>query len=268
MPLLEKYQHGVPCWIDLATTDLEAAKEFYSGLFGWSYIDEQMGEMGIGAYSMAMVDDIATATIYELGPDQLRPVAKPAWNVYVVVNDIEATLQNVQQNSGTVVLDATDVDRAGRVAVIEDPTSCQATLWQPDEFQASLIRAEPGAFTWAEHASTDRERSVRFYENVLGIETVTTPMGNLDAYTTWMVGDIAVAGMFQWPDEMIADGVPSMWFVYFQVNDLDASVEYVETNGGQAMADAPVETDVGRILVMRDPQGADFCIIERHQAWG
>ena len=58
MPLVEKYEHGVPCWVDLATTDLAASKEFYSGLFVWSYIDEQSGEMGIATYSMAMVDDV------------------------------------------------------------------------------------------------------------------------------------------------------------------------------------------------------------------
>ena len=265
MPLLDRYEHGTPCWVDLATSDLAAAKEFYSGLFGWSYIDEQMGEMGIGTYSMAMVDDIATATIYELGPDQLRPVAKPAWHVYVVVNDIEAAVKSVQQNSGTVLVDSTDVDRAGRVAVIEDSTGCQTTLWQPEEFQGSLIRAEPGALTWLEHVSTDLERSVGFYEDVLGVETVTAPQGDLDEYTMLIVGDIPVAGMFQWPDEMIADGVPSMWFVYFRVTDLDAAVDYVESNGGKAMAETPVVNAVGRFIVLRDPQGADFCAIEPHQ---
>ena len=265
MPLLDRYEHGTPCWVDLATSDLDAAKKFYSGLFGWSYIDEEMGEMGIDTYSMAMVDDIATATIYELGRGQLRPVSKPAWNIYVVVNDIEAAVKSVQQNSGTVVLDATDVDRAGRVAVIEDPTGCQTTLWQPNEFGDRLIRAEVGAVTWFEHVSTDRKGSVEYFEKVLGVATATKPMDGLDGYTTWVVDGIEVAGMFQWPDEMIADGVPSMWFVYFQVSDLDAAVDYVESNGGKAMAEAPVINAVGRFIVLRDPQGADFCAIEPHQ---
>ncbi len=266
MPLLEKYQHGTPCWVDLATSDLDAAKEFYSGLFGWSYIDEQMGEMGIGTYSMAMVKDVATAAIYELGPEQTRSEAKPEWHVYITVDDIDTTLDNVRKRGDAILAEATDVDRAGRVAVIEDPTGCQTTLWQPEEFQGSLIRAEPGALTWPEHVSTDLERSVGFYEDVLGVETVTAPQGGVDEYTTWIVHDIPVAGMFQWPDEMIADGVPSMWFVYFQVTDLDATVKYVKSNGGKAMAKAPVVNVVGRFIVLRDPQGADFCIVEPHQA--
>ncbi len=262
MPLLDQYEQGTPCWVDLATSDLGAAKEFYSGLFDWNCIDEQMDDMGIGTYSMAMVNDIATATIYELGPNQLRPVAKPAWNVYVAVDDIEATLQIVQQNGGIVVVDTTDVGSAGHVAVIEDPTRCQTTLWQTDEFQGNLIRAEPGAIAWLEHVSTDLEQSVRFYEDALGVRTVTAAQGGLDRYTTWIVDDNSVAGMFQWPDEMISDGVPSMWFVYFRVTDLDAAVDYVEANGGEATAGEPAETALGRIIVLRDPQGADFCVVE------
>ncbi len=268
MPLLETYRHGTPCWVDLATSDLDAAKEFYAGLFGWSYADEQMGEMGIGTYSMAMVNDVATAAIYELGPDQIRAPANPSWNAYVSVDDIELTLNNVRQRDDAILTDTTDVDRAGRVAVIEDPTGCQTTIWQLGEFRGGLIREEPGALTWSEHVSTDLKESVRFYEDVIGVETVTTPQSNLDEYAMWIVDDIPVAGMFQWPDEMITDGVPSMWFVYFQVADLDAAVGYVETNGGMAMANEPAVNAVGRFIVLLDPQGADFCAIEPHHAGG
>ena len=119
--------------------------------------------------------------------------------------------------------------------------------------------------TWLEHVTTDLEQSVRFYEDVLGVETVTAPQGNLDEYTMWIVDDIPVAGMFQWPDEMIADGAPSMWFVYFQVTDLDAAVGYVEVNGGKVMAEAAQVNAVGRFIVLRDPLGADFCVVEPHQ---
>ena len=59
MPRVERYRHGTPCWVDLATTDLAGAKAFYAGLFGWEYVDEEMGEMDIGVYSMAMLDGSA-----------------------------------------------------------------------------------------------------------------------------------------------------------------------------------------------------------------
>ncbi len=32
---VERYEHGVPAWVDLGTPDIPGAIEFYSGLFGW-----------------------------------------------------------------------------------------------------------------------------------------------------------------------------------------------------------------------------------------
>ena len=72
MPRVERYRHGTPCWVDLATTDLAGAKAFYAGLFGWEYEDEEIGEMDIGVYSMAMLEGSAAAAIYESGPGQIR----------------------------------------------------------------------------------------------------------------------------------------------------------------------------------------------------
>lgn len=63
MSMVEKYRHGTPCWVDLATTDLAGARVFYAGLFGWEYGDEEMGQVDIGVYSMAMLGGSAAAGI-------------------------------------------------------------------------------------------------------------------------------------------------------------------------------------------------------------
>lgn len=262
MPRVDEYQNGTPSWVDLAATDLTGAREFYSGLFGWDFVDEQMEEMGIGTYSMAMIDDVPAAAIYELGPEQLRPADGPGWNVYVTVDDIEGTLGKARSGGGAVLAGVTEVGGAGRAAVIEDPTGCVTTLWEPGEFAGSGVRAEVGAFTWPEHLSTDSERSVRFYKQVFGVETETQPDIEVEEYTVLVVGGIGVGGVMQMPDEMIAEGVKSEWYVYFQVGDFDDSAEYVRNHGGRLMAEPLDVPDVGRIVVMRDPQGADFCIVE------
>lgn len=121
MSKTEKYKHGTPCWVDLATTDPAGAKAFYAGLFGWEYQDEEMGEMGIGVYSMATLEGSAAAA-----------------------------------NGGAVLADSRDVGHAGRVAVIADPTGCVTTLWEPGEFKGCGVTSKAGAYTWSEHLSTDR----------------------------------------------------------------------------------------------------------------
>ena len=66
----------------------------------------------------------------------------------------------------------------------------------------------------------------------------------------------------QMPEETIAEGVESEWYVYFQVSSLDHSAEYVRNHGGRLMAEPLDVPEVGRIVVMRDPQGPDCCLVE------
>ena len=100
MPKVGEYTHGTPCWVDLATVDLAGARAFYAGLFGWEYVDEEMGEMDIGVYSMAMLGGSAAAAIYESGPGQIRPDGAAKWNVYVSVDDVDAVVGRVAANGG------------------------------------------------------------------------------------------------------------------------------------------------------------------------
>ena len=262
MPKVEKYRHGTPCWVDLATTDLAGARAFYAGLFGWEYVDVEMGEMDIGVYSMAMLGGSATAAIYESGPGQIRPEGSSKWNLYVWVDDVDAVIGRVVANGGAVLADSRDVDRAGRVAVIADPTGCVTTLWEPGEFVGCGVTSKEGAFSWSEHLSTDRAASVRFFEQVVGVETATADGEHPVQYSTLLVGDKAVSGIMQMPDRMIEEGVASEWYVYFHIADFDESACYVQGHGGRLMAEPDDLAGFGRMVVARDPQGADFCIVQ------
>ena len=262
MPRVERYKHGTPCWVDLATTDLARARAFYAGLFGWEYVDEEMGEMDIGVYSMAMLGGSAAAAIYESGPGQIHPDGTAKWNLYISVDDVDAVVERVAANGGIVLADSRAVDRAGRVAVIADPTGCVTTLWEPGEFVGCGVRSVAGAFSWCEHLSTDRAVSVRFFEQVVGIETATAGEEQPVQYSTLLVGEEGVGGIMQMPDRMIDEGVASEWYVYFQVADFDESAGYVMGHGGRLMAEPGEFPGFGRMVVARDPQGADFCIVQ------
>lgn len=262
MPLVSEYPHGTPCWVDLATTDLAGARVFYAGLFGWEYVDEEMGEMGIGVYSMAMLEGSAAAAIYESGPGQMRSDGAAKWNLYVSVENVDDVVRRAAANGGAVLAGSRDVDRAGRVAVIADPTGCVTTLWEPGEFTGCGVGSKSGAFAWSEHLSTDRAASVRFFEEAVGIETVTPDEAQPAPYSSVLVGDKAVSGIMQMPDRMIEEGVASEWYVYFQVGAFHESAGYVQRHGGRLMAEPDDIAGFGRMVVARDPQGADFCIVQ------
>jgi uncharacterized protein len=41
MPERTTHEPGTPSWLDLATTDVAAAKAFYGGLFGWEFTEDR-----------------------------------------------------------------------------------------------------------------------------------------------------------------------------------------------------------------------------------
>lgn len=43
MAEMKEHPLGTFCWADLATTDAEAGKKFYAGLFGWQWADMPAG---------------------------------------------------------------------------------------------------------------------------------------------------------------------------------------------------------------------------------
>ena len=92
------YEPGTFCWTDLATTDQEAAKAFYQGLFGWDCEDLPAGE-GV-VYSMMRVDGHDVAAISPQ-PEMMREAgAPPFWNSYVSVEDVDASHRQGQGARG------------------------------------------------------------------------------------------------------------------------------------------------------------------------
>ena len=70
MPARTSYPQGTPNWVDLQTTDTDAAKAFYGGLLGWTFDDQPMPDGRV--YSMAKVGEAQVAAI---APDRTRGAA-------------------------------------------------------------------------------------------------------------------------------------------------------------------------------------------------
>ena len=80
MPNIEKHTPGSFCWIELGTTDQNAAKNFYGKLFGWEANDMPMGPNGVYTiFKLAGRDAAAGATLRpepraRREPDPPRPL--------------------------------------------------------------------------------------------------------------------------------------------------------------------------------------------------
>ena len=77
------YAPGTFCWVELATTNSESAKKFYSGLFGWTPDDKPMGSGMV--YTMMNLGGKNAAALYQMEPERLAQNIPPHWVSYVSV---------------------------------------------------------------------------------------------------------------------------------------------------------------------------------------
>ncbi len=253
MPARESYAQGTPNWVDLQTTDQAAAKAFYGGLFGWTYDDQPMDAGAV--YSIAKIGDGQVAAIAPQSPELAAAGAPPMWNTYLAVDSVDDATAKVGPAGGTVAMEPFDVMDAGRMSFVLDPAGAPVALWQAGQHIGATLVNEPGTVVWNE-LITDSPSALSFYEQVLGLTTTTTDMGE-GTYTMFQVGGKEVGGTM--PPQMT--GVPNHWHVYFAVTDADAALAKVRELGGSVLA-GPFDTPIGKMAVVTDPQGAAFSIFQ------
>jgi predicted enzyme related to lactoylglutathione lyase len=259
MPERTQYAHGTPSWVDLQTSDQEAAKQFYAGLFGWTF-DDLKDDAGNVFYSMALLSGKRVCAIGGLG-DLAAQGVPPHWNSYVTVDDVDATTAKVAGAGGTVIAPPFDVMDAGRMSVVQDPTGAMINLWTAKESIGSELVNEPGAFSWNELTTPDVPKAAAFYAELFGW-TAMTHEGDMP-YTEFQLDGNSIAGAMNPP----MPGVPTFWGIYFSVDDTDAAVEKAKTLGGSVFA-GPMDIEPGRFAVVADPQGAMFNVIKMAEAAG
>ncbi len=262
MPEVTSYAPGAPSWFELSTTDEAGALSFYSALFGWEDDPQEMGPNWY--YHMQKLNGQYACSIYQQGEEERSQNVPPHWNIYFTVDNVDATMENVQGNGGSVVFGPMDVFEAGRMAMCQDPQGAFFAIWQPKQHIGAGVKGETGAMCWNELLTTDRNAAIDFYIAALGVERgeVMQPT----EYAMILAGGENAAGVMQITPEM--GEFPPHWTVYFGVEDADASVAKAQALGATVYVPAtdivPLEGQppIGRFAALGDPQGASFSIFQ------
>lgn len=250
------YDPGTFSWVDLATSDQDAAKAFYADLMGWTYVDNPV-EPGY-AYSMAQLGGKDVAAIFTMRKEQASMGIPPHWQSYVTVAGADETAEKAKALGGNVLADPFDVMTAGRMSVIQDPGGAVLNVWEPKENVGAAIVNEPGAFCWNELLTKDVDGSKTFYGGLFGWTFETNPMGDFE-YTSIKNGDRPNAGLMEIQPDW--GPIPPHWNVYLTVADCDAGTAKVESLGGKILEPPRDIPEVGRFSMVADPQGASFALI-------
>lgn len=122
-PTPERPKPGEFCWESLSTTDLEAAKRFYTEVYGW----KASSFAGMTTFGVAdgMEGQIADA--------QSPPPGAPSfWNTHVVVENLASSVARVDKLGGKVLMADIDVPGIGHIGMVQDPQGAVIALFQPN----------------------------------------------------------------------------------------------------------------------------------------
>ncbi len=231
MSEMTTYAPGIPCWVDLASPDIEASIGFYGALLGWDVPESENAEQ-TGGYRIATQRGKSAAGMMPL----MQEGQPPAWSTYVSVEDADATTEKAKAAGGQVIAEPMDVMDLGRMAVFTDPSGAYFGIWQAGSFAGAELVNEPGTFTYNELNTRDPDAAKAFYGAVFGWGSKDIDMGESGTYTVWRHPDRcededSIGGMLDMRGR-VPDEVPPHWLTYFTIEDLDETIEQAKGMGG------------------------------------
>lgn len=116
-------------------------------------------------------------------------------------------------------------------------------------------------FFWYELMTSDHAAAEVFYSKVVGWTLAPFPATG-HPYTVIEAGGRGIGGLMPIPEEAAANGLKPCWVGYIHVNDIDAAVANVRTQGGSVHHGPETIPTVGRFAVCSDPQGAMFNMLQ------
>jgi len=112
---------GALCWNELAASDLDAAPDFYSQLFGWTVEAFEGGPM---RYLTIKVAGSSNG-----GMRATQPQEPPNWLVYFAMEDVEAAMGRVKELGGSALSGPHDMSSVAKIGVVQDPQGAVFALY-------------------------------------------------------------------------------------------------------------------------------------------
>jgi uncharacterized protein len=250
--------HGRFVWYELLTTDVGAARAYYSHVAGWG---ARQAPTSGSDYRLFTAGDAPVAGLMKLSEDARRTGVTPHWLGYVEVEDVDAAADHAKRLGGAVWVPPIDVPGVNRLSVVADPQMATLALvkgLKTRQEQSAEVGA-PGRVGWHELFAADWEQAFAFYSALFGWRKAEAHTGLMGAYQQFSAAGETIGGMFTKPPTL---PLP-FWLYYINVADIEAAAKRVEDGGG-AVVYGPIEAPGGAWIVhCSDPQGALFALLDR-----
>jgi len=251
MPGSDDLVAGAPAWVDLTTTDLDGAVEFYTSAFGWTA--DRSADERYGGYTTFLLDGERVAGATSRTDDDPAP---PHWTVYLLTWNAAATSERIGEAGGTVLFEPIDIPGMGVMGLAIDATGAVVGYWQPGGLPGFDVYDETGSATRFELAASDFDAAERFYAHAFHWD-VEHGDGS-PRYAVYRHNGRTFARILD-AAELLGAELPPTWNVGFQVEDVEATVARAVAAGGTLVV-PPWDVPDGRRAGLTDPSGAYFVV--------
>lgn len=233
-------------WRELTTPDTARSAAFYGATFQWTHTAMNPADPSGYQVFLHSGEQVGGFT------PPMMPEAPSMWLDYVTVDDVDASLTQVQALGGRAYTPAMDVPGIGRFAVVASPDGAAFALFRGLNPGATDTESTPpdGSFCWSQLLTNDLAGSVAFYTAIFG-------------WTAENMGDMVIfnAGKTARASAMTAPaGVPNSWLAYVAVPDVEAAVARATAAGGTLMGPPTDVPGMGRFAVLIDTTGAAVAV--------
>ena len=125
-----------------------------------------------------------------------------------------------------------------------------------------------GQFAWVDIMARDVAAAEAFYGNLFGWKVVQLDTHGGLPYAQFEQDGRSVAGFGRMSDEMIAQGVPSKWNSYINVDDVEAAAARAKELGGTIVMPVMKAMEAGWMAIVTDPTGAMVCLWQKNRHIG
>ena len=252
-------------WYELMTPDPAGAARFYGAVVGWTIAATRDAAAGDIDYRMIGRSDGGNAGgVLALNADMLAGGARPFWIGYIHTDDVDAAVEAIKADGGSVQMPAMDIP-VGRIAMVADPQGAPFYIMDPvpppgmEGMESDVFSVtEAQRIRWNELATSDPDAAIAFYTRHFGWgQDGEMDMGEMGAYRFLQRGDVGLGAVMP-----LMPGMPApAWSFYIGVGDIDRAHAAVTANGG-TITNEPMEIPGGEFAMNGiDPQGAPFGLV-------
>ena len=255
-PASQEHHVGKVIFVELVTPDLTAAKQFYAGLFGWTFRDIQAGGT---EYAEASLDGHPVAGLIHRDV----PAGKhrqPAWLNFIAVSDVDAAKEIALQHGAKVLFEPHSIPNRGREAVFADPQGAIFAVLASSSGDPPDVLAAPGEWIWSSLITSDPDTDAAFYQTIFDYEVFELPADDGAQHLMLASDNYARASANTLPANR--PNIHPHWLNFVRVEDAVKMTAKLVALGGRVLVEPRVDRDGGKVAVVADPLGAPFGLLE------